>query len=90
MPSVSPVNVAPDPPFVTTIDIPPGFAMTVNPTMGLPPVTSGGLHERATVVSPGTPTTFVGAPGTVAGTTKFESPDGALVPARLTASTVNA
>ena len=50
----------------TTHDNPPGIAVTVYPLMTFPPSSTGAAHDTVTTPLPTTPTTSVGAPGTIA------------------------
>ena len=55
--------------------------------MALPPVLAGALKVTLACALPAVATTFVGAPGTVAGVTLFEAADCALDPIALVATT---
>ena len=57
--------------------------------MGLPPFEAGGVKLTVACALPAVAVTFVGAPGTVAGVTWLEGPDGAPVPMAFVAVTVN-
>jgi hypothetical protein len=63
----------------------PRYGVTVYPVSALPPL-PGGVHETVAERLPAIATTLVGALGTVAGVTEFETPAGP-VPATLLAAT---
>jgi hypothetical protein len=56
--------------------------------MALPPFDAGGVKLTVARVLPGVALTPVGAPGTVAGVTGLEAPEGGPVPAVFVAVTV--
>jgi len=57
--------------------------------IGLPPVLLGAVNVMTTCPLPLVAATPVGAPGTVAGVTEFDTVDGELVPAAFVAVMVN-
>ena len=57
--------------------------------MAVPPDCKGAVHERVTRLSPGTPTTDIGALGVVTGTTDADADESLPLPALLLAETVN-
>ena len=82
-PLVKPVTSQVNAPAVVH-DLPPGLEMTVYPVTRAPPSVAGASQETATLPTPGTPDTPVGAPGTVPGVTATAAL-GAPAPAAFTA-----
>jgi len=86
VPLVRPVIVTGDP---ETVTVAPLLATTVYDVIVLPPLETGAVQLTVAAAFPAVAVTPVGAPGTVAGTTRFDGADAALVPAALVAVTVN-
>jgi hypothetical protein len=75
VPFVRPVTLQVSAPVVVHV-LPPGEDVTVYPVIGVPPFAAGASHETITFVSPETPVTPVGAPGTTSGVTGFDATTG--------------
>ena len=73
----------------TAVHDPAGVPVTAYPVTGEPPVLAGAVHDTVTWLSPATPATPVGAPGTVLGVTDPEGSDETPDPATFDAATVN-
>jgi hypothetical protein len=86
VPLVSPVTVIGEPPLVA--EKPPTFEETVYDVIDAPPLLTGGVNEIVACPFPATADTFVGLPGTVAGTTELLEADAVLVPIAFVAVTV--
>ena len=67
----------------------PGDELTVYPVVELPPSLDGAVQDTRAELSPNTPATAVGAPGTVAGMTAVDADDVEPVPALFAAATTN-
>lgn len=69
--------------------MPPGDDVAVYDVIGEPPLEAGGVNATFACASPGEAIPIVGAPGTAAGVTLLEAPEGGPVPTPFVAVTVN-
>ena len=86
-PLVRPVTVQLSP--VEVQDLDPDEEVTAYELIAAPPLFDGAVQETVTELSPNTPVTSVGTPGTVAGTTAPDDGDADPEPSRFVATTVN-